>query len=433
MKILVAVPVGEDMGGIINAMESYTKSMRDLGHTVTFIVLRNTKNGGDSYKESLLEEGYTIGEGSGMLVHPVYGWRGKYMSMLSQIDEFVTIANQHTVVIWGCLFGLKNKSTENSTEWTKLFTRVTARQIAIVHDSHLTGRALWCTALEPWISGWSCVHKTGFDMADGLYSPRALIYNGHEITPLYKNNARERAVFSCQTFKRVKRVDRLVAAAPHLHDRGIGVLIAGDGIELRYMKSEEKCKPTYFCTQKNDPEAKKSLYGKKIWDNALKSSMNYVGTVTAEERNSHMKNSLFFMDMTTVHNSTGLVGRTPIEAGRCGALLLLDKDTVHGDGSLPILIESEDYLSVSAEMTPYELSSTIARYADTLSEKRIKEMRKSVIEKIKVFDRKEVASQLIKFASGKKAGMRYAAPTPNRDLKNRAQKEFIEIFGKLPS
>lgn len=433
MKILFAAAVGEDMGGIIPATENCMAALKELGHSISFALLRNTKQNGDNGDPSLLKEGWVIGEGTGLYSHPVHGWRGEYHSMDVGLESFSKKVSHVDAIVWTCLFGFKNKLTEGTVKWTRFITSQSVKQVAVIHDTHINSRGLWMTALEPYISGWVCVHKTGFDRSAGVFSPRTLIYNGHSIDENYTPDKKEKSLFSCQTFKPCKRVGRLVAAAPYILTEKIGVHLAGDGIEGRYMRSVDKCKPVYMCTRKTDPEAQKAMLGKRIWDNAIRSGMQYHGPVSEQKRNSIMKKCQFFVDMSLHKKGTGFINRTAVEAIKFGTIPILVRETIFGDGVAPMLAEGEDYFSIDSEEYPRNTAQKIVNYFKQTSPSVLKEMRVCGMKKIQVFNRKNKAKELVLFLQGNPAGTIYSPAIPNKELKTKAVTEFNAIFGDYRS
>lgn len=431
MRILYVVPVGEDMGGIITASEQFVQGFRELGHAVTFLVLRDTKSSGVSSPND--RPGWVKSTVTDMWMHPVYGWRGMYVSV-NDVAGFNAIANEHDIVVWAALFGLRNHLTEGTTHWTKMFTGNKAKHIAQVRDDHIRDRYLWAAHLEPYISGWACVHKMGYDLCEGLASNRAVVYSCHDTTIKDYPEKRGKVIFSAQTFKKWKKAEKLIMAVPYLQYLDIETHLAGDGIELRYMRSKEKCRPNYFCTKHNDPHADKKLLGKKIWDNAMRHGLLYHGTLSEEDRDMKMRRARFFIDLSTRKNSTGWINRTPIEAIKCGAVPLLVHQTVAGIDDLDvngdIMKVYKDYLPITSTGTPYELACDIEAYMRLPIDK-LKEMRASGQKAIQKYDRKIAAQQLIDLAKGKKAGWHFAKGIANPQLKAQAKQEFESIFGKL--
>jgi glycosyltransferase involved in cell wall biosynthesis len=433
MKILYVVPEGEDMGGIITASEQFMQGFKELGHQATFCLLRATKKSGTnmftpgSEIEAANEDGWRLGEGTGMAFHTVYGWHGPYISMESGIDEFIGLANAHDVVIWAAMFGLRNKLTEGTTNWTRMFTETKPKHICQVRDDHIQDRYPWVTVLEDRIIAWACVHRTGFVLCKGMRRPRAIVYSCHDTSIRDYSEKRRRAVFSVQTFKRWKKVDKLVLAVPYLSEHRIETWLAGDGIERRYMTSKEKCRKAYFCTKENDMTAPKSRLGKKIWDNALKVKMLYTGPISEEERDQFMQDAMFFVDLSFRPTAHGWINRTAIEAVRNGCIPMLHPETTKGAADF---VQDLDYYGVSPTVPPANLAESIACAFDWDKDK-LKHMRKSAQKKIQAFDRKIACQQLIDLAQNKPGGWDYAKATPNKDTVARGRKMFAEIFGEI--
>jgi hypothetical protein len=361
-------------------------------------------------------------------IHPVLGWRGPYLSMVADVDKFVALARKHDVVVWAAMYGLRARYTEGTTAWTRMFTGHGRPNVCQIRDDHLRDRYPWVAALAPWVTAWAGVHRITFDTCRGL-GRRAIVHSAQDVSPVDGGRClRNRSIFSCQTAKSWKRVDALVRAVPHLAEHSITTVLAGDGIELRYMRSKDKCKPRYFCTPENDPDILPFAHGKRIWENAQNQGMwfEWLGCATEEERNARMLQSRFFIDLSYRAGCTGAVNRTFIEAVRHGAIPLGDPSFVGAE----IFKEGIDYLPVSAAWKPKVLADQIDEYFG-LSEVKIHQMRQSALSKISRFDRTVAAGQIIDLANGKPAGWDYAEDA-DEDTLARGRAEFEAVFGPCP-
>ena len=81
MKILVPMHIFNNFGGIINHTEELIAGLRDLGHEVSFCLLKPTANlqKGEVDKKTL-PEGYEYGVGTQVPVHQGKGWITDYFS-----------------------------------------------------------------------------------------------------------------------------------------------------------------------------------------------------------------------------------------------------------------------------------------------------------------------------------------------------------------
>lgn len=412
MRILYVVPEGADMGGIITSTEQILQGFREVGHQADFALLRAVRTATREYappKRYVRE--FTKGKGSGQPVHPVLGWRGRYYA-LGQPEEFVRTANTYDVIVWGALYGLRNKITEGGDgSWLSVFSKVKKPHIAMVRDDHLPDRYPWAAILEKYIAGWACVQQASYDSCVGLVRPRLITTSGHDVRNTNTGKSvRERTVFSVQTFKSWKRVDKLVAAVPHL--RTLRVVLAGDGIERRYMTSTDKCKPRYYCTKKTDPDALQRYVGKRIWDNAIQSGMTYLGPVSEEERDIQMQRAVLFVDMSN-RNGTGQINRTLVEAMRNGCVpvvspLFVGKHFAAG----------KDYLPIDPTLTPKEIARTLEQYAT----QNHRAMVNRNFRGLKNFDRKKAAADILSLVN---------CPPYKRVVKTDLHRKGLKMFEQI--
>jgi glycosyltransferase involved in cell wall biosynthesis len=434
MKILYVVPEGEDLGGIITATEHFMQGFRDLEHEVTCVLVRgNALHGGNSAVGRRQEAwkdapNWRPSNMPGYWVHPVLGWRGPYLSMRADVARFVALARRHDAVVWAAMYGLRARYTEGTNNWTRMFTDHGRPNVAQIRDDHLVDRYPWVAALAPWITAWAGVHRISFDTCRGL-GRRAIVHSAQDVSPVSMGEAdRARSIFSCQTAKSWKKVDALVRAVPHLAAHRIKTVLAGDGIELRYMRSKEKCKPRYVCTPETDPNALVGTLGKRIWENAQDRGdwFQWTGCLPEGMRNVQMLSAQFFIDLSRRAGCTGAVNRTFIEAVRHGAVPLGDPSFVGYEIFQPF----KDYLPVSSTWRPKELADRINDYFD-LSEEKLESLRHSARSKIVRFDRTVAAAQIVDLIEGKSAGWDYADDVDEAVL-DRGRAEFEKIFGHCP-
>jgi glycosyltransferase involved in cell wall biosynthesis len=440
LKIMFAVPEGEDMGGIISSSENLMAGFKELGHSVTFARVRSIPSlahTGRPDRENIREEDWSIGEGSGYDFHPVQGWAGPYYSMTNSasVDKFIADAQQHDVVVWIAMYGFANNRTEGTTDWTRMLTGHGVPQVAFNHDDHLWTRQAWSCVFDDYVAGWAGVQHCSFDSLKGMKSPRAMISPGHDMSRLVKNplplGKRDRTMLSLQVAKSWKKVDKLVAAVPYIRDAK--VLLGGDGIELRYMRSKEKCKPRYLCTPTVDPDATAKMRGKRIWDNATASkNFEYVGTMSEERRDQLMRKTTLLVDLSTRANS-GQLNRVVVESMMAGTVVVAVPDFLSGVRRETPFVPGTHYLPIDSGGTPREIAETLNSYM-SMSPKEFRRIQSNATELIQQYDRKLGAQHLIDLAlrPSKKAGMAYAKGAPNEELLEKGRKDFATMFGEMP-
>lgn len=447
LKILYVVPVeasipGSDLGGVIPSSEQFMQGFRELGHEATFVRLRDTSQTGryDVPSRSIYGPDQWIeGPGTGLRMHTVLGWQGHYYTTGNgrSLQEFIDLANAHDVVVWGALFGFKNKYTAGQTNWFRVFTDVRTPTVVMIRDDHLWERQAWTSMVEPYINGWAPVHSCGFDLSAGLTKPRGIVFSTHDIggipTKTISYRQRMNEVLMVQNFKSWKRSERLVMAVPHMESN---VTLAGNGIELRYMMAEEKCKPRYFATKRNDPDIVEfpDMEGKRIWENAEACpNFRYLGAVTEAQRDGLMQRAKFLTDLSERHN-TGMFNRVFIEAARQGQVTLaLDMFMSGVDGDNPLWQPGVHYLPVEPYSKPKKLGQQIDGYMK-IGQKKYDSIIEAVHERLPMFDRKVGSQQLIDLALGKRPKNCWAydrGGSGDVTLLAKGKAEFESLFGRI--
>jgi hypothetical protein len=410
MKIMVAMHVFNNFGGILNHNEQLIAGLKDLGHSVTFAYLKTTKKPEYNTLSGTLPDGYEIGVGTGLPVHQGNGYISPYYSIVNaeSVAKFVKDANEHDIVIWQSIFGFKSAATEKDKTWLPMIEKVTAKQIAVIHDGNLKKLYSWIHRFATHLAGLACVHPAAMRQADFMPVPRNMILNPQDVSEVeaVPFTKRTNQLLAPQTFKRWKRVDDLVAAVPYIDG---GVIIAGDGMERAYMASEEKCKPEYYCTKEFDPDATEDRLGKRIWQNALDSGkMEYLGFITGKSRDKILNKSKFLLDPSWSLTYGEHFNRSIVDAMRVGCVPIARNfgisDNIRGSGTL--FKPGQNYFMIPHDATPKQFGELVNDYFAISSElyNDIARNNKKVIQN---FDRTKIAQQFINLALGKKGSGYY--------------------------
>ena len=417
VKVLYVVPHGQDLGGIITSSEHLMQGFREAGHKATFALLRSGNARGSEPRGQHADD-YIVGPGSGMLMHPVHGWRGPCYTT-DNPDKFIALANEHDIVVWGALYGLRNSKTEGTTGWLRCITDHKAKNVFMVRDDHLEKRVPWAMAFAPFADGWAGVQQCSFESVAGLAAPTALIFSGHGPTDASVLKKRRKGVLAVATWKGWKNPRIMLQSYAETWWEQQPLTLAGDGIELRYMRSEEKARDKDYTPA-----------GWKIWDGAVGAGMNYVGSIQEEERDNLMRNHLFLADFSYRENS-GQINRSVVEAMRNGCIPIADPRFISGNAEgigelfradvhyLPIHVKRDD---VGEQMTK------LLRTKPAI----LNQMRQTNFDRVDAFSRKIAANELVKLGMGKWAGFKYAKPEIDKDKIERGNAAFREIFGELP-
>jgi len=445
VKILYAIPDGIDLGGIITATEAHLAGLREIGHDVKFVRFRDTKTRGVSKKNNKAgydHDQWAEGAGSGLPMHPLLGWAGEYLSMNSRSDiaEFKDMAREADLVIWGFLFGFKNVSTMGDPAWMDLFEiEGGPPTITVLHDDHLWDRQAWIANLDGHaIQGWACVHHCSYHLSEGLSGRRALIFNGHDVNGLpervFRPWSKRAGLFSVQNAKPWKKVDKYVSMSrflPNMDRKDIcgKAYLGGDGIEIRYMRSKDRCKPQYM----ED--------GKPIWQLARAAGkFEWLGPVGETERNTIMTGSAFLCDFSTRKNK-GMFNRVFVEAALRGCVTIANPKFMSGqDGEARDLLRpGEHYLPVDTETTPRQIAAQIADHYNRMTESAYREVQENLrLLCFQYFDRQSIAAQLVDLGLGNPTGFRPVGLPMYYDRggvldkakARRAYNDMINIFGE---
>lgn len=406
MNILVICHEFNNYGGIINHTEQLIAGFKDLGHKVTFMPIRASKNYNKVKEKDLIS--YDIGEGTGIPVHQGSGWHTSYGPFLSDtfINGFIQSTNEYDLIIWQSIFGFKNKETEGYRDWVDMITKVKTKQIVIVHDGNLRKFYPWIEHLKQHITGLACVHPSAYESAEQISIPRAMILNPQKsvdrnVIPFAN---RKNQILSLQTFKRWKRVDDLVFAVPHLKD--VKVIVAGDGMERAYMCLVDKCKPEYYCTPKTDPDVPESLYGKRIWENALASGMDYIGFISENKRDELLSESKFLIDTSWSKTYGSHFNRVIVDAMRVGVVPIARNLGVsdNEEGISVLFKPNENYLMIPWDAKPKAFADYIQNFMN-ISEDKYQEIVDRNYKIVEMFDRKKIAQDYISLAQGNPSGV----------------------------
>lgn len=442
MKVLYAVPVeaavpGSDLGGVIQSSEQIMIGLREAGHEAHFAKIRDIPTVGRTNtpdRKRYGPEEWSVGEGTGLPMHNVLGWKGEYYTtgVPSSLQAFIDFANTCDVVIWGALFGFKNKYTAGRSDWARMITEVTTPTVIMIRDDHLWKRQAWTSVFDDYVNGWSSVHSCGFDLSAGLKKPRGIVFSPHDVgIAMPPATKKKEMIYACHNYKSWKRLDRIVAAAPYT---SVPIRVAGDGIELRYMRATDKCKPKYRATAHTDPDATPEMMGERIWDNAHKfGDFKYLETHTGPERDAWMRGCKWNIDLSNRKN-TGQFNRVFIEAAIQGTVTLAYESFMSGENGDNLLWQPwVHYVPVPEDCTPSELGAffdSLASFDMNLYDNIVC----NVQDRLTMFDRKTAAQQLVQMALGKKPKgvWNYVkGGKGNEQLLKQGHEEFVEVFGEL--
>ena len=390
MKTIITLQKINDYGGIIPHTEDLAYGFKKLGHEVQVVQIQHSMgargvNRGpprDSVKN--LETGHGTGLkfslATGWYEMPTVAYAPSHLNPLWAADADLVI---HSIPV-----PTVQKATRGHAYWPEFYRVCRAPQIAVIHDGNLKRSYPHITRITKYLRGLVAVHDAAEGSLRGIGLPSQLIPNPHILG--YKGNPildRPRQLFSVQIFKRWKRVDDLVRAVPHLEKRGIHVVLAGDGIERRYMTSVNKCKKEYH-----------DANGNRIWDQAEFAGMEYLGLIRRAEVQRQMQNARIVLDPSWSKNYGKLgahFNRTFIEAMAAGAVPMATDLGLAGGNEW--FQPNKHYIEIDHRLheNPREYAKFIALYMGNT--KLLQTFQKRNFHLVKTFDAKNIAKRYLEF------------------------------------
>jgi len=388
MKILIAIFEIQDYGGIVGHAEDLTAGLQAAGHTVDFVLLRNgeldSKRKWDAPKNSnpslLANE---VNNLSGWYGCDVLGYAGK-----DGVKKWLNKAAKYDLVI----YEIPVPKLDHS-EWKQMFTAETM-QLSVIHDAHYQTLYHHLQEVTHLLHGVVAVHPAAYHNMTDVECPVALIGNPIQLAPweaIPSCQAKRKHIVCAHIWKAWKNMDQVVAAAPYI-DRA-RLVMGGDGIEGRYMRSIKKCKPKY----------------EGMWDAFKKSTHEYHGLIPHEVLASIYIEGRVMVDMSYSKKFVKYgshFNRSVMEALNYGCIPVCTEANMREKETDPqIFIPGEHYLTVPHTISPKDLAKKLEAACDLeerMHDTIVLEGRKLLS---KHFDRNVVAKQFVDFAQGGKVGV----------------------------
>ena len=310
-------------GGIIKHIETKFESLKKMGHDVDIIILDYKKTlslNGYNKKIKDLENGifqdkldiksqnggYIKSDITGYWYNPYYGWLLKPNDNIlpcldeKSLDRWKELVSDCDLLIWSFI-PTKTSEAKGFNWWHKYFELPdNVKQVLTIHDGYYDLRNSWTNLLKEKISFFECVHITSYNACEVFDIPRLLNLDSRKIPNKLKvKSFDDKSVdfFAAHIFKSMKRMEEFIAAVPHIK-KGHSTMIAGSGIELYYMMTEDesKQKPKYTTSKKTDPDCKDSDIGLSLFKRAENYGMEFLGLIDNDNVNFLLKNSKFAVD-----------------------------------------------------------------------------------------------------------------------------------------
>lgn len=314
MRILITLFEIQDYGGIVSHVENLLKGFKRLGHEPDLVLLRDSDR--DTYIKKADGPTGSYASESGGAVNTLHGWYGipviGYASP-HRMREWQSHANKYDLII----HEIPAPKADGYEGWREIFN-VTPVQIVAAHDAHFRDMYPHLVDVADKIKAITCTNQAGYEVLSWCPIPRSFVGAPH--IPLDWDHmatwgSRGRNASCAHVWKAWKHMDKVVAAAPHL-EKSTYLWMAGDGIEGRYMRSKEKCKPKY----------------KGLWAAATAlPNFDYYGLMPQDELFSHYMGTRVMVDMSYSRKFAALgnhFNRSTIEAYNTGMLPLCTNENM---------------------------------------------------------------------------------------------------------
>lgn len=400
MNVLFTIFDIINFGGITADLELKCKGLQEAGHTVTLICLRDTKQK-KSVKKTMLEGGpdgtydSNFGEyrGCQILANTDMGWYNIPVIGYG-CDEGITywkkIANKFDVIF----HEIPGPIPDSGDRWREIYN-VKTPQILIVHDAHFREMYPHLIDIAPKLRGVSCTNPAGYVGLDWFPVKRAFIGAPHPVLdwdsmPRWKE--RKKVGVAAHMWKAWKHQDQIIRAIPKLESSGM--IMAGDGIERRYMMSKDKC-PKEFTG---------------IWKAAEDSGrMKFLGLVPPEKLFKHYQKSRVMVDMSWSVKFNGLgnhFNRSIIEGYNNGVVPICVDMNMRDEGTQRQLFKpGKTHIEVSYKASAKELAELIDETCNMKEDDAMEIIDRGRKILLKHFDYRKCSVDFLKLAEGKPCGI----------------------------
>lgn len=390
MKILLTCFEICDYGGIVNHVEFLIKGFRELGHSCEFVILRDSAI--PLYRKKLSEtKGVYISQTGGQC-HTTNGWYGvdvRGFGSDTGMRGWQDYANRFDLVI----HEIPAPKPDPDGKWQGIYD-ISPIQIIAAHDCHFREFYPHIALIKDRIKAITCTQHAGYVALEWCPIPRAFIGAPHEILD-WRNlpswDQRGPTSVSAHVWKAWKQMHKIVEASQHLRESSI--VLGGDGIEGRYMRSRDKVKPKYV----------------GLWDAFLASGNTYRGMMTHAELYQQYQHSRVMVDMSYSRKFSSLgnhFNRSYIESVNNGVIPICTRENMRENNPQVSLFEDgKTHVPVDADISPENLAEVIdwaANLPKSMTEHMIERGRKILTDH---FDYRVSAAWYLVLAQGKPAGI----------------------------
>ena len=388
MKVLITVFDICDYGGIVAGVENLIKGFHEHGHTVDLVILR--PNDQNPYIKKAEGPEASWRSLTGGMAHTLNGWYGVLVMSYGtrhRMKAWQDYASGYDLIIH------EIPNPQPVEGWQGIFD-VTPPQVIVVHDAHFRDMYPHLQEIAHKIKGVTCTNHAGYRALEWFPAPRAFIGASH-VPARWDHqmpwNSRPAQAVSAHVWKAWKHMEQVVRAAPHLNRTQL--VLGGDGIEGRYMRSIDKCKPKY----------------KGIWDKFKATQHEYLGLVPHNTLMSVYLDSRVMVDMSYSRKFAALgnhFNRSILEAANFGCISICTTENMAATNEQVVLWQDNvTHVAVPHDITDQSLAEVID-WASNLRSVDVEDMvwrvRNILLEH---FDYQKAPGEFIKLSRGEPAGI----------------------------
>lgn len=395
MKILLTLFEIQDYGGIVADVEYLAKGLMENGHEVNLVLLRPNQSSPSIRKMTGPRGSYPSIFGGE--VNTLAGWYGVTVMGYAgeqNILSWKKLANQYDLVI----HEIPNPKDDDGGWWQQIYD-IDPPQIIAAHDAHFRDMYPYIADVAERITAITCTNHAGYVALEWCPIPRAFIGAAHELENWdrkMKWGQRVARAVCAHVWKAWKHNDIVVRAIPHLQHSGI--LMAGDGIEGRYMRSKDKCKPKY----------------KGIWEAAFSEQTGngrgaYLGLLTGNQLYQLYTESRVMVDMSYSKKFAALgnhFNRSILEAANNGCISICTIENMRENNpQVELFQDGITHVGVHQGIDPKDLAAVVD-WACNLREEDAMPMVEAARKVLSDhFDYRKTCLQYLELAKGNPAGI----------------------------
>lgn len=345
MKVLLTIYDIQDYGGIVSHTENLALGFREHGHECDLVLLRDTDR--DPYiKRFNKEVPGDYPSAFGGMVNTLRGWSDIPVRSFhpSRVDDLKRYMEDYDLVIHEI-----PSPGEDHWPWAKELYRAEVVQIIAAHDAHYREFYPHINDVADHIAAITTTNHAGYVALEECPIPRAFVGAPHVLQDWDEQRSwrvRHPIAVCAHVWKAWKHMDKVVAAGPLLNNASL--VMAGDGIEGRYMRSVDKCKPKY----------------EGLWRKFKQSEQcEYLGLISNERLMQEYLRSRVMVDLSYSKKFAKLgnhFNRSIIEAANGGCVSICTEENMRENNpQVPLFFPDVNYISTSKDISIKDLAALI--------------------------------------------------------------------------